>query len=102
MVYVFCLYFPLLFSLLVQGLLWVGTFWHIGWLDRIAMLGIAAGGLFGSCIALMLYRLIAIGRPFSIGLSLASLLQFAALANSLLFLYSAYVGVFPAFMQSLL
>jgi hypothetical protein len=87
---------PLLLSLSLNGLLWAGALLHIEWLNRLALLGIAAGALGVATIALVFYRVLALDQaPWSLSLSLASLVQFLALANSLLFLYSAYVGVFP-------
>jgi len=90
---------PLLLSVLLQTLLWVGVLFHVQWLDRIALLGIAAGGLGVASIALLFYRLLAIGRPWSLVITIAMFLQSAAFANSVLFLYSAYTGGFPDWMN---
>ena len=32
---------PLLITLTLQGLLWAGAIWHIEWLNRLALMGIA-------------------------------------------------------------
>ncbi len=90
---------PLLITLTLQGLLWAGAIWHIEWLNRLALMGIASGGIFTACIALVFYRILAVAKPWSLTLSLASLIQFLALANSILFLYSAYVGAFPVWLE---
>lgn len=89
---------PLLLSLVLQGLLWAGVLAHIEWLNRLALLGIAAGGLGIASIALVIYHLLALEKNWSLSIVLAILLQAAALANSVLFLYSAYVGAFPSWM----
>ncbi len=86
---------PLVINLSLQGLLWAGVFFHIVWLNRIAMLGISGGTFFLSCISLVFYRILALEKPWSLTIVFGSLLQAAAMANSLLFLYSAYLGAFP-------
>lgn len=86
---------PLILSLTVQVLLWAGTLWHIEWLNRLAMLGLAGGGLATACISLVFYRIIALEKPWAWFIIIPSLLQFLALANSILFVYAAYVGALP-------
>lgn len=90
---------PLIISVVIHSLLWAGTFWHIEWMNRLSMMGMAGGGLATASIALVFYRILAIEKPWAISIIVASLLQFLAWANSLLFLYAAYVGRLPQWFE---
>lgn len=88
MSYPFTLLLPLVISVLVQATLWVSYLTFISFLDRTATLWLAWGGAAAAAAFLVVYRFFATDmKSWNLALVLCSLFQFAAIANSLYFVW---------------